>query len=151
MHFLFFKGTLCAVVEKDIPKIGFILHMDIESTTIAFVTDPEYFFKTKKGTMRSFFNHVRNITHVSVMSGDAEIFVLNQLNRVAPFPSEHFSFMNTISQHDGCINANPLGPDKFSFRDSMHEDKLYRFAINKFHKIAKIDDTKADVKSDNKV
>ena len=105
------KGTLCGVLDNGVARIGCILYMDDSSTSIAFVTNPVCFFEPTSGTMKLFFNSVKNYTHEYTMRGKLNIVILNQLNGVPPYPAYNFDFSRTISVHDGCVNSSHLGPD----------------------------------------
>ena len=132
------KGTLCGVLDNGVARIGCILYMDDSSTSIAFVTNPVCFFEPTSGTMKLFFNSVKNYTHEYTMRGKLNIVILNQLNGVPPYPAYNFDFSRTISVHDGCVNSSHLGPDVFNYKEFLHGDKLFVYALNLFHKKLKV-------------
>lgn len=141
------KGTLCGIVRDGIPSIGIIIFMDDTSTSIATVTNPSCFFRptTEPRSIHNDFNCVTNIMHESVYSGKVQIFILNQLNKVSPFPSRNQSFQNTISMYDGCINCSPHGPDIFEYETILHNDKLTYHSTQRLHKSSSKKDVKKKV------
>ena len=135
------RGTLCSwffenrSLKKTEVRIGVILLMDDLSTTIASVTNPTCFFERTEGTVRKYFNSVRNIPHELVFSGEVKIFILNQLNGYPPYALSIEKFSNIVSKCDGCINCSPVGPDVFEYKFAMKGDTLVKKVIEAHHNI----------------